>query len=61
MKREYMAKNMRYVLRVTLQVKDEGLGPIEWPIWRERTERGLTAEEYPNAGNHIAIFECEIK
>ena len=52
---------MRYILRVTLQIKDDGIGHIEWPVWRERTERGLTAEEYPNAGNHIAIFEVEIK
>ena len=46
---------------MTLQLKDNSIGQIEWPAWKERRERGLSAEEYPNAGNHIALFEVEIK
>ena len=61
MRKEHMIKNMRFILRVTLQMKDDSIGQIEWPAWKERTERGLTAEAYPNAGNHIAIFEVEVK
>ena len=61
MRREHGYKNMRFILRVTLQLKDDSIGKIDWPAYRERTERGLTAEAYPNAGNHIAIFEVEIK
>ena len=61
MRNEYMIKDMRFILRVTLQLYDDSIGQIEWPAWKERTQRGLTAEAYPNAGNHIAIFEVEIK
>lgn len=28
---------------------------------KERQQRGLTEDDYPNKGNHIAIFECQLK
>ena len=54
-------KQFRYLLRVTLQIRDRGIGLIDYPIELERVQRGLTAYEYPNEGNHIAIFECQLK
>jgi len=48
-------------LRVTLQIRDNGIGVFKWPVENERKLRGLTDSEYPNSGNHIAVFECQLK
>ena len=53
-----MTLQFRYLLRVILQIRDRGIGIIDYPIEEERLSRGLKAQEYPNEGNHIAIFEC---
>ena len=55
------SKQFRYLLRVILQVRDRGIGLINYPIEEERRVRGIKAYEYPNEGNHIAIFECQMK
>lgn len=50
------------MLRVTMQIKDNGIGQVKYDIAGERNERGLTEPSgYPNEGNHIAIFECPLK
>ena len=61
LKNEMTAKQFRYLVRVTLQIKDEGIGKIEHRSDEERQARGLKDVEYPNRGNHIAIFECQLK
>ena len=62
MKTEMFAKQFRYLLRVTLQIKDNGIGEVTSKIVNERAQRDLSEhEEYPNEGNHIAIFECQVK
>ena len=61
MRNEMLAKQFRYLFRVTLQFKSESLGTFKWPTQQEREKRGLNADDYPNAGNHIAIFECQLK
>ena len=33
MRNEYMIKDMRFILRVTLQLYDNSIGQIEWPVW----------------------------
>ena len=56
------SKQFRYMLHVTLQIKDNGIGQIDYNIAGERSQRGLTEPSgYPNEGNHIAIFECPLK
>ncbi len=60
-RKEMLAKQFRYLLRVTLQFKNESLGTIKYAKNQERTRRGLNEEKYPNEGNHIAIFECQLK
>ena len=50
------------MLHVTLQIKDNGIGIIDYDIAGERSQRGLTEPTgYPNEGTHIAIFECPLK
>ena len=61
MRSEIRSKQFRYLLRVTLQIRDGSIGKIDYSVDSERKERGLLADEYPNAGNHIAIFECQLK
>ena len=63
LKKEFLSHNFRYLLRVTLQMKDGSLGAIspEQSISKQREQRGLVEESYANEGNHIAIFECELK
>lgn len=45
---------------MTLQTTKDGMGVFESDtgLAKERQKRGLTEEDYPNKGNHIAIFEC---
>ena len=61
MRKEMHAKQFRYMLRVTLQMTKSSLGSFSNKIDQERKRRDLNAEEYPNFGNHIAIFECDLK
>jgi len=62
MQREYLEKQFRYMVRVTLQIKDNGIGKFDYDLAGERAKRGLNEPSgYPNEGNHIAIFECPIK
>jgi hypothetical protein len=44
--------SMRMLLRVTICFKDIG-------IFTSKSEHSLYGDEY--SGNHIAIFECEMK
>jgi len=37
------------------------MGSFESNADHERQRRGLNADDYPNKGNHIAIFECQLK
>ena len=61
MQADYRLQQMRYLLRVTLQLKDDSIGNIKYDISSERKQRGLIKDNYPNEGNHIAIFECQLK
>lgn len=44
-----------------MQIKDDGIGTFEYETDLERRSRDLNQDSYPNSGNHIAIFECELK
>ena len=37
------------------------MGKFSHGSHQERTRRSLNADNYPNEGNHIAIFECQLK
>ena len=61
MRAENLKNQFRYMLRVTLQITDGGIGKINYDVDSERKSRDLMAEKYPDSENHIAIFECELK
>ena len=52
MKKEMMHSNMKMLLRITLCFKDIGL-------FEANDKQLLYGNNY--SGNHIAIFECELK